>query len=91
MKQKLIIGLSGVSESGKTTVASIIRKIAAQEQNLKYFEYSFADSLKNICSEIIGYTPDWSSEIFKNALLNEKFYVEELSRAPRGAASEFAL
>lgn len=47
--KKYIIGLSGVKESGKTTVSSILQK---KLKNVK--EVAIADKLKNTCAEVFN-------------------------------------
>lgn len=52
MKKQLIIGLVGLSDSGKGAVVDIVDSLG-----LLYEELSFADALKGICHDIF-YTPD---------------------------------
>lgn len=52
MKKQLIIGLVGLSDSGKGTIVDIVDKLG-----LLYEELTFSDALKGVCNDIF-YTPD---------------------------------
>lgn len=49
----LILGISGKKQSGKDTIGKYLVE-ALSERNIKVKVYSFADSLKKLCMEVLG-------------------------------------
>lgn len=76
MKNKNLIGISGLARSGKNVTASLINEILIENKKEQYKEKAFAYLVKKFCSELTGIPIEgWETEEDKNTELGPEWAV----------------